>query len=399
VAVTGLGTVSCVGIGIDAFTAAIRAGRVGSSEITSFDTTGFPATLACEVRGFEPRDVLERVEPDHWGPSAVFAAAAGRLAVQDAGLDPASLSGRRAGTVMGTTGGEAPVIQQLTDQWVADGFKNIDADLVTKVPANRIATAVNHELGLTGPAQTVPSACSASNFALGYAYDLIVSGEADLMVAGGADAVNRSTHAGFLQLGALATDVCRPFDVDRSGILTGEGGVALLLEPYDVAQARGARIYAELLGYGANCDARHMVNPDADSIAACIRLAQASAGVAPEQVDYVCAHGTGTPTNDATEVAAMREVFPDRLPPISSIKSMIGHTMGAASGFGAAICCKALEEGFLPPTANLRTLDPALGAGVDPVPGVARAATPSVVQNHGFAFGGNNAITMFGRAS
>jgi 3-oxoacyl-[acyl-carrier-protein] synthase II len=245
----------------------------------------------------------------------------------------------------------------------------------------------------------VPAACSASNFALGYAYDLIVSGEADLMVAGGADAVNRSTHAGFLQLGALAMDVCRPFDVDRSGILTGEGGVALLLEPYDVAEARGARIYAELLGYGANCDAKHMVNPDADSIAACIRLAHESAGVSPDDVDYVCAHGTGTPTNDATEVAAMREVFPGRLPPISSIKSIIGHTMGAASGFGAAICCKALEEGFLPPTANLRTLDPALGPGVDPVPGVARPASPRVVQNHGFAFGGNNAITMFGRAA
>ena len=355
--------------------------------------------MACEVRDFEPGDVLERVTPDRWGPSAVFAAAAGRLAVQDADLDPASLTGMRAGTVMGTTGGEAPVIQQLTGQWLAAGLKSIDGHLVEQVPANRIATAVNHELGLTGPAQTVPSACSASNFALGYAYDLIVSGEADLMVAGGADAVNRSTHAGFLQLGALASDVCRPFDVDRSGILTGEGGVALLLEPYDVAQARGARIYAELLGYGANCDAKHMVNPDADSIAACIRLAHESAGVSPDQVDYVCAHGTGTPTNDATEVAAMRAVFPDRLPPISSIKSMIGHTMGAASGFGAAICCKALEEGFLPPTANLRTLDPALGPGVDPVPGVARPATPSVVQNHGFAFGGNNAITMFGRAA
>lgn len=399
VAVTGLGTVSCVGIGIDAFTAAVKEGRVGASEITSFDTTGFPATMACEVRDFEPGDVLERVTPDRWGPSAVFAAAAGRLAVQDADLDPTSLSTVRAGTVMGTTGGEAPVIQQLTGQWLASGLKSIDPHLVQQVPANRIASAVNHELGLTGPAQTVPSACSASNFALGYAYDLIVSGEADLMVAGGADAVNRSTHAGFLQLGALATDVCRPFDVDRSGILTGEGGVALLLEPYDIAVARGARIYAELLGYGANCDAKHMVNPDADSIAACIRLAHESAGISPEDVDYVCAHGTGTPTNDATEVAAMREVFPDRLPPISSIKSMIGHTMGAASGFGAAICCKALEEGFLPPTANLRTLDPALGPGVDPVPGVARPANPTVVQNHGFAFGGNNAITMFGRAA
>lgn len=398
-AVTGLGTVSCVGVGIEAFSAALRAGRVGVSEITSFVTTGFPATMACEVRDFDPAALLQRVDPAGWGPSAVFAAAAARLAAQDAGLDTARLSTRRAGSVMGTTGGEAPVIQKLAMQWLDEGLKSLDPLLVEQVPANRIATAVNHELGLTGPAQTVPTACSASNFALGHAYDLIVSGEADLMVAGGADAVNRSTHAGFLQLGALATDVCRPFDVDRSGILTGEGGVALVLEPWDAARARGARIYAELLGYGANCDAKHMVNPDAQSIAACIRLAQASAGVAPSEVDYVCAHGTGTPTNDATEVAAMRAVFGDRLPPISSIKSMIGHTMGAASGFGAAICCTALAEGFLPPTANLRTLDPALGEGVDPVPNLARAATLRIVQNHGFAFGGNNAITMFGSAA
>lgn len=399
VAVTGLGTVSCIGIGIDAFTEGIQAGRVGASEITSFDTTGFPHTMACEVRDFDPATVLRYVRADRWGPSAVFAASAARLAVQDADLDPDLLSRSRVGSIIGTTGGEAPIIQRLTGQWLADGLKSIDPDLIRQVPASQIAAAVNYELRITGDAQTVPTACSASNFALGYAFDLLVSGEADFMIAGGADAINRSTHAGFLQLGALAADVCRPFDVNRVGILTGEGGVALLLEPYDQAQARGARIYAELLGYGANCDAKHMVNPDADSIAACIRLAQQCAGVTPDQIDYICAHGTGTPTNDLTEVAAIRQVFGARLPPISSVKSMIGHTMGAASGFGAAACCRALQDGFLPPTATVRQLDPALGPGVDCVPGQARPADLHVVQNHGFAFGGNNAITIFGRAS
>jgi len=345
VAVTGLGTVSCIGIGIDAFTEAVRAGRIGASEITSFDTTGFPYTMACEVRDFEPSTVLQHVKPDRWGPSAVFAASAARLAVQDADLDPDLLSRSRAGSVIGTTGGEAPVIQRLTGQWLSGGLKSIDPDLVRQVPASRIATAVNHELRITGDAQTVPTACSASNFALGYAFDLLVSGEMDFMIAGGADAVNRSTHAGFMQLGALAEDMCRPFDVNRSGILTGEGGVA------------------------------------------------------PEQIDYICAHGTGTPTNDLTEVAAVRQVFGNRLPPISSVKSMIGHTMGAANGFGAAICCRALQDGFLPPTATVTQLDPALGHGVDCVPGTARSAELHVVQNHGFAFGGNNAITIFGRAS
>jgi 3-oxoacyl-[acyl-carrier-protein] synthase II len=282
---------------------------------------------------------------------------------------------------------------------VRRGYKGLDPTLIEQVPASNIATAVNAELGLTGDAQTIATACSASNYALGYAYDMVRSGEADFMISGGADSINRWAHAGFYRLGALAESVCRPFDANRSGILTAEGGVALFLESLDHAVARGARIYAEVLGYGINCDATHPVSPDPTSIAECIRVAHRNAGVRPEEIDYICAHGTGTPTNDATEVKAVREVFGDRLPPISSIKSMIGHTMGAASGFGALICCLALSDGFLPPTANVTEIDPALGPGVDPICGQARPATPRIVQNHGFAFGGNNAITILGRAS
>ncbi|MCP2164086.1 beta-ketoacyl-[acyl-carrier-protein] synthase family protein [Goodfellowiella coeruleoviolacea] len=399
VVVTGLGAVSSVGIGADAFAAAIRAGTTGTGPITSFDTSGFPHVMAGEVRDFDPDALLENLSPDQWGRSSLLGAAAARQAVVDADLDPELLARSRAGSIMGTTGGESTVLQQLTEQWVHQGLKSIDPHIVAQAPASQIANAVNSELGLTGDAQTVPTACSASNFALGYAYDLVRTGEADIMLAGGADAVNRATHAGFFQLGALAEHTCRPFDANRSGILTGEGGVALLLEPLEHALARGARIYAELLGYGVNCDARHMVNPDSTSIAACIRRAHRSAGVGPEQIDYICAHGTGTPTNDATEVRAVREVFGDRLPPISSIKSMIGHTMGAASGFGALICCKALQDGFLPPTANVARVDQRLGPGVDCVPGSSRPAHLSVVQNHGFAFGGNNAITILGRVA
>jgi 3-oxoacyl-[acyl-carrier-protein] synthase II len=219
------------------------------------------------------------------------------------------------------------------------------------------------------------------------------------MLVGGADSVNLQTHAGFFQLGALAEEVCRPFDAHRTGILTGEGGAALLLEPLDDAVARGARVYAEVLGYGMNCDAKHMVHPDSAGIADCIRQAHRRAGIDPEQVDYICAHGTGTPTNDATEVAAVRTVFGDRIPPISSIKSMIGHAMGAASAFGAIACCKALQEGFLPPTANVDKVDPDLGPDLDCVPGEGRPARLDVVQNHGFAFGGNNVVTILGRVA
>ena len=375
VAVTGLGAVSSLGIGAAAFTAAVKAGRTGIAPITSFDPAGFPHQMAGEVRGFQPA----------------------RLAVRDSGL-PEPLPAARAGSSMGTTSGESQVVDRLTAQWLAHGLPELDPSLIRQVPASQIALAVNRELGLTGEATTISTACAAGNYALGYAYDMVSSGEADLMLCGGADSVNRYTHAGFYRLGALAERVCRPFDAHRSGILTAEGAAALLLEPLDAARERGARIYAELLGYGLTCDAAHMVQPDSASIAECIRRAHRAAAVAPSEVDYICAHGTGTHTNDATEVAAVRAVFGDRLPPISSIKSMLGHTMGAASGFGALICCAALYEGFLPPTATLREVDPALGPGLDCVPGRARPARPRVAQNHGFAFGGNNAIVLFGKA-
>jgi len=399
VVVTGLGAVSSLGIGAHAFAASIRAARSGISPISGFDTTGFPHTNAGEVKDFDPRGLLDQLDPDDWGRSSLLAASAARLAVTDAAIDPGRLARSAAGSIMGTTSGESTVVQSLTEQWSRDGMKGLDPRLIGQLPASQIAIAVNHELGLTGDAQTIPTACSASNYALGYAYDLVRTGEADFMLAGGADSVNRYTHAGFYRLGALAESVCRPFDANRTGIITAEGGVALFLEPLETARARGARIYAEVLGYAVNCDAKHMVQPDPTSISDCIRLSHRNAGIEPGQVDYICAHGTGTPTNDATEVAAVRDVFGDRMPPISSIKSMIGHTMGAASGFGALICCKALQEDFLPPTANVQTVDAALGTGLDCVPGKARAARLDVVENHGFAFGGNNAITILGRVT
>jgi 3-oxoacyl-[acyl-carrier-protein] synthase II len=399
VVITGLGAVSSIGTGVDDFIAAVRDGRNGAAPITAFDTSEFPYKTAVEVPDFEPEAIVQRIDPARWGRAAQFAAAASRLAVRDAGIDPEELSRGRTAAIMGTTAGESQVLQDMLEQWVAAGIASVDPGLVPQAPAGQIAAAVSGELRLTGDCETIPTACSASNMALSYAYDLVRSGEADYALAGGADAINRSCHAGFYRLGALAEDLCRPFDVNRSGILTAEGGASLLLEPLDRALARGARIYSEVLGYGVNCDAKHMVNPDAPSIAECIRQAHRYAGVEADQIDYICAHGTGTPTNDLTEISAVREVFGDRLPPISSVKSMIGHTMGAASAFGAIVCSKALEEGFLPPTANLETLDPALGPGLDVVPGKARPAELNVVQNQGLAFGGNNVVTVFGKVA
>ncbi|SEF86224.1 3-oxoacyl-[acyl-carrier-protein] synthase II [Thermomonospora echinospora] len=396
VVVTGLGPVSSIGIGIADFAAGIRAGRSGISPISGFDSTGFPHFMAGEVQGFEPKRILRRLTVDDWGPAGVLAACAARLAVQDAGIAPEVLEAAPAGSAMGTTGGESKVTELLTEEAITTGWGGITPDTVGHIPASRLAYAVNRELGLTGEALTFSTACSASNYAIGYAYDLIQSGEQEYMIAGGADTIARWSHAGFFRLGAIAAERCAPFDRDRGGIITGEGGAALFLESLDSARARGARIYGEVLGYGLNCDANHMVAPHPPGIAECMRRAHRNAGISPADVDYICAHGTGTPANDVAEWQAVTEVFGDRTPPISSVKSMLGHTMGAASGFGAMAALVGMTEGFLPPTVNHANPDPLL-EGLDPVPNRARPAEPRIVQNNGFAFGGNNAITIFGR--
>ncbi|MBB6347765.1 beta-ketoacyl-[acyl-carrier-protein] synthase family protein [Nonomuraea muscovyensis] len=395
VVVTGLGPVSSIGTGIEEFARGLRAGRSGISEITGFDVSGFPHRRGGEVHDFAPEATLRRLTPAEWGRSSQFAAVAARLAATDGGFDPAGDEPGRAGAVIGTTSGESVVMEALTEQIVTTGFDGMSPGLLEQLPANRLAHAVSAELGLTGESLTLATACSASNYAIGYAYDLVHSGQADVMFAGGADSVCRWAHAGFFRLGALTKDACTPFDRDRSGILTGEGGAILMLESLEHARRRGARIYAEVLGYGLNCDANHPVAPDAASIADCMRTAQRNAGVKPSEVDYVCAHGTGTPANDTVEARAIFEVFGPKPPPVSSIKSMIGHTMGAASGFGAIAAIFAIDRGFLPPTINWTTPDPAF-ADLDPVPNTARQARVRVVQNNGFAFGGNNAITLFG---
>ncbi|MCT2589599.1 beta-ketoacyl-[acyl-carrier-protein] synthase family protein [Streptomyces sp. N2-109] len=398
VVVTGLGPVSSIGIGVSAYSQALQEGVSGVSPITSFDATGFPYSIAGEVHDFDPEQLVKRIETEEWGRTSLFAASAARLAVADAGIDEDELARSRAGSCMGTTAGESQVLERMAADRLSAGYAELDPRLSRKLSAARVSQAVNRELRLTGDAVTLSTACSASNYALGYAFDLVRSGEADYMLAGGADSVCRWAHAGFYRLGALTEKACSPFDANRSGIITGEGGAALFLETLESATARGARIYAEVLGYGLNCDATHMVAPDKDSIADCIRLAHKNAGIEASSVDYICAHGTGTQSNDAVEAGAVAEVFGEQPPPMSSIKSMLGHTMGAASGHGAIASALAINESFLPPTINFSTPDPALPA-IDPVPNWAKAARVDVAQVNGFAFGGNNAIVVLGSAA
>ncbi|MGH3737895.1 MAG: beta-ketoacyl-[acyl-carrier-protein] synthase family protein [Micromonosporaceae bacterium] len=395
VVVTGLGPVSSIGTGVAAFGAALRAGRSGVSPIRSFDASGFPYRVGAEVTDFAPQRVLQRLPDADWGRASQFAAVAARLAAEDAKLDLAGIEPTRAGAVIGTSNGESVVPQRLAQQHVSGGLPSLDPELIGTLPAYRLAHAVSTELGLEGESLTVGTACSASNYALGYAYDVIASGEADVMFAGGAEAQCRWMHAGFSRLGALSETVCSPFDRDRPGVVIGEGGAVLVLESAEHAERRGARRYADVLGYGLNCDARHPVALDTDSVTDAMRIALANAGVTPSEVDYICAHGTGTPKNDASEAAAIFTVYGTDPPPVSSVKSMLGHTLGAAAGFGAIASVLAIDQGFLPPTINWSHRDPAF-ASLDPVPNQSRPARVRIAQNNSFAFGGNNAIVLFG---
>jgi 3-oxoacyl-[acyl-carrier-protein] synthase II len=396
VVITGMGAVTSIGIGRDSFAAGLRAGRSGVGPIGAFDVSGFATGNGCEVRGFEPARWIRRTDLDTLGRASQFSVAAAAMAIADAGLVPADLAARRGLVSIGTTDGESNDLDRLTETALRHGPTRLSRTLVRRVPAHRLSLAIAQEFELeTVEAVTVPTACAAGNYAIGYAFDAIRMGEADFALAGGADAMCRKTFAGFYRLGTIAPACCQPFDVDRQGILTGEGAGVLLLESLCRARARGAHEYAEILGYGLDCDAKHMVAPDRSSIARCMRLAHRRAGVAPSRIDFISAHGTGTKANDVTEAAAIREVFGDPAPPTISIKSMIGHTMGAASALAAIACAIAIDEGFIPPTINHRQTDPE--CGLDCVPNVARPAEVRIVQNNALAFGGNNAVVILGR--
>lgn len=396
VVITGLGVVTSIGVGVEEFLTGLRKGRSGVKPITSFDTTGFAYANACEIVDFEPGAWVERIDPSEYGRASQLSAVAGRMAIADAGLDEAAVRARRALVSVGTTNGESQDFDRLSGLHIERGSAGLDPALTRRVGAVRLSSSIVRELGLVDvETVTIPTACAAGNYAIGYGFDALRSGQAEVALCGGADALCRKTFAGFYRLGTIAPEVCQPFDLNRKGILTGEGAAVLVMETMESALARGARIYAEVLGYGLNCDAHHAVAPDGDSIAECMRLAHRDAGVRPEQIDFISAHGTGTKANDVTEAAAIRQVFGQTPPPTISTKAMLGHTMGAASAIASAACALALTEGFIPPTINHVETDPE--CGLDCVPNEARPADLRVVQNNALAFGGNNAVVIFSR--
>ncbi|MER5513294.1 beta-ketoacyl-[acyl-carrier-protein] synthase family protein [Streptomyces sp. NPDC002763] len=395
VVITGLGLVTSIGLGAEEFLAGLRAGRSGAKPITAFDTSGFAHSYGCEVADFDPGEWIRTFQPEELGRATQFSVAAANMAVADAGIGAEELRGRRTMVSVGTTDAESRDLDLLVGEQLDKGPEHLTPGIARRAHASRLSTSIVRELGLTDvEALTIPTACAAGNYAIGSGYDAIRAGDVDVALCGGADAVCRKTFAGFYRLGTIAPEVCQPFDRDRKGILTGEGAGILMMESLESARARGARIYAEVLGYGLTCDAHHPVAPDQDSLARCMALAHRNAGITEADVDFISAHGTGTKANDVTEAGAIRQVF-DTPPPTVSIKSMVGHSMGAASALGSAACALAIAEGFIPPTINHRETDPE--CGLDCVPNEARPADLTVVQNNALAFAGNNAVLILGR--
>lgn len=396
VVLTGVGVFSSIGIGAEEFTAGLRAGRSGSRPISCFDTSGFAHANGCEVVGFTPGRWIHNLDIDQLGRATQFSVAAARMAVEDAGLAQPDLRARRGLISIGTTDGESHDLDQLVEAELAASPEQLDPVRVRRVPAGRLSAAVAQELGMPdAEAATIATACSAGNYAIGNGFDALQAGEVDIALCGGADAMCRKTFTLFYRLGTIAPDYCRPFDLRRQGILTGEGAGILVLERLDSARSRGARIYAEVLGYGLNCDAYHQVAPNQASVARCMDLALRDAGVQPAEVDLISAHGTGTKANDIVETRAIRDVYGETPPRTVSMKSMLGHTMGAASALSAIGCSLAITHGFIPPTINHEQTDPE--CAIDCVPNAAVEADLRIVQNNGLAFGGNNAVVVLGK--
>ena len=394
VVVTGVGIVSSIGIGKDKFWEALISGKSGISEITSIDTTQCNYHYGGEVKDFNPQDFIPKRKIRFLGRTSQLAISATSLALEDAKLFYKKLPKEKIGVIIGTTVGERP-LEELVTTWARRGLKDIDRTRIFQAAANNISANIGIHFKFCGPNYLIPTACSAGNYAISYGFDLIRKGELSFVLAGGAEAFSQIAFFGFQRLYAMAPKICQPFDKNRKGMILGEGAGVLLLESLESAIKRGIDIYAEILGCGLSCDAYHPTAPDKEGISKAIEKALKEASVAPEDIDYICAHGTGTPANDKAEVEAIKKVFKERYKeiPISSIKSMLGHTLGAASGIEAVACCLAIKNGIIPPTINYETPDP--DCDIDCVPNKARKKVLNIVLNNGFAFGGNNCCVVF----
>jgi len=406
VVVTGLGAVTPLGIGVRPTWDAVLAGRSGVGPITRFDASAFPTRFAAEVKGFRPEEFIEPREIRRMDLFIQYAMAAAAGAVEDAGLSVDEASADRVGVYMGTGLGGLSTLERYHEVYLKEGPRKISPFFIPMLITNLAPGHIAMKYGFKGPNITTTTACAASSHAIGEALVAIRRGACDVAVAGGTEAtITPLGLGGFCSMKALSTRnddparASRPFDRDRDGFVMGEGAAILVLEEAEVARRRGARIYAEVCGYGASADAYHVTapSPGGEGAARCMQAALADAGLRPEEVDYINAHGTSTPYNDATETMAIKTVFGDhaRRVMVSSTKSMTGHLLGAAGALESLFCVLAIREGAVPPTINYTTPDPE--CDLDYVPNEARAARLRYVLSNSFGFGGTNSCLVFGR--
>lgn len=389
VVVTGLGVVSSIGTEKDVFWNNLIQGKSGISKVDAFDTIEHISHYGGQVKEFKPEKFLNKKKVRLMGRASHLAIAATKMALNDASINPKDPNFKKGAVLLGTTGGEAQEIEKIDAIWVKNGKDAVTPQSIIQYPVNNISSNVATELKIKGSNRMFTTACAAGNYAIGYGFDLIQLCKASLVIVGGSDAFSYLSFTGFDQVRAIAPKMCQPFDKNRKGMLLGEGAGILILEELELALKRDAKIYAEILGYGLSCDAFHMTNPRVEGIARCIKDTLYNTNLVSDDVDYISAHGTGTKHNDKAECAAIKEVFGSRKVAVSSIKSMLGHTMGAASAIEAIACCLIVKNDIIPPTMNYETPDS--DCGIDCVPNIARKQKVNVALNNGFAFGGNNA--------
>lgn len=407
VVVTGLGVISPIGLSTAETWEGIKTGKSGAGPITRFDCTAFDTTFACEVKGFDVERYLEKKEVKKHDLFSQYGMAAAAEAWADAKLEGHTMNKSRMGSIMGIGIGGLTTLEKFHQSYLENGPRRLSPFLIPAMIANLGPGNIAIKYGLKGVNYTITSACTSATHAIGESFRMISEGLQDVMITGGAEAaVTAIGIGGFCAMKALSSrndapdKASRPFDKDRDGFVLGEGAAILVLESLESAQARGAKIYAEMRGYGFSCDAYHITSPSegGEGAVACMRAALDSAGMKPEEIAYINAHGTSTSANDSTETLAIKQAFGTHAHnglQVSSTKSMTGHLLGAAGAIEAVFSVLAIHDGIVPPTINLDT--PGEGCDLDYVPHKARFKPVPAVMSNSFGFGGTNASIVFSK--
>ena len=399
--ITGLGVVSPLGCELQQFWKNIQEGKEGIGELTKIDATKFEKTKAAEVKGFEALSESKDPELQNYGAAVSYAIAASRMAIEHSGLKQDDL--RDASVLVGTTMGNQDIVERITakyhlseDSVLPDSAK----EELTYFKPFHLGTTIARKFNMKGNVFVIPTACAAGNYSIGMASSLIKQGRSKIALAGGADPFSQTCYTIFNRLGANTPDICTPFDSNRKGMAVGEGAAIMVIEEYEHAVKRGAEIFAEIKGYGLSCDAYQATAPHPEGLGAVqsMNIALKNSEITSDDVGYISAHGTGTKANDSHEAVAMAKIFGEKLKniPVSSVKSMLGHCMGAASAIEGIISALTIHEQKIAPTINTQTLDPEFPIEFDFVP-TSRDHKLDYMVSNAFAFGGNVSSVVFGK--